>query len=441
MVGAAAGGARRARPGSAACQARWAAARACCPCLPPACAAPGRCRRCSPAVRASRSDVHSWLAAAAHPRPPPQPPPPQVASATNDVAGDGTTTATVLTRAILVEGCKSVAAGMNPMDLRRGINLAVRAAGRSSAAFGAAAPWRCGVAAGWPRRAAAGEAGGTAAASLAPPHTHCVPPWPRPIVPLFVLCAGGPRGGRAQGPRQDDLHHRGDCAGAAAAAAKRVLRLSPCAALACSGAGEGCQGRAPSGSTARPVGWLAGGGCKGALGGCTPGGGGEAGCALAPHCPPLRPASPPTAPPCAAPAPPRKQVGTISANGEREIGELIARAMEKVGGRRRGRGGRGSGRACPGRAAVRWHASPAWSAPQRATSPAVAPLAMAPRATQPHAAARTRAPPPGCCWLCGAGGQGGRDHCAGRQDAGERARGAPPPGCLPITIQCSCRCN
>mmetsp|Transcript_35096 Transcript_35096/g.99538 ORF Transcript_35096/g.99538 Transcript_35096/m.99538 type:complete len:575 (-) Transcript_35096:368-2092(-) len=49
----------------------------------------------------------------------------QVASATNDVAGDGTTTATVLTRAILVEGCKSVAAGMNPMDLRRGINVAV----------------------------------------------------------------------------------------------------------------------------------------------------------------------------------------------------------------------------------------------------------------------------------------------------------------------------
>ncbi|GFR49009.1 hypothetical protein Agub_g11030 [Astrephomene gubernaculifera] len=49
----------------------------------------------------------------------------QVASATNDVAGDGTTSATVLTRAILAEGCKSVAAGMNPMDLRRGINMAV----------------------------------------------------------------------------------------------------------------------------------------------------------------------------------------------------------------------------------------------------------------------------------------------------------------------------
>jgi len=49
----------------------------------------------------------------------------QVASATNDAAGDGTTSATVLARAILNEGCKSVAAGMNPMDLRRGINTAV----------------------------------------------------------------------------------------------------------------------------------------------------------------------------------------------------------------------------------------------------------------------------------------------------------------------------
>jgi chaperonin GroEL len=48
-----------------------------------------------------------------------------VASKTNDEAGDGTTTATVLARAIFREGCKSVAAGMNPMDLRRGINLAV----------------------------------------------------------------------------------------------------------------------------------------------------------------------------------------------------------------------------------------------------------------------------------------------------------------------------
>jgi len=48
-----------------------------------------------------------------------------VASNTNDIAGDGTTTATVLTKAIFSEGCKSVAAGMNPMDLWRGINFAV----------------------------------------------------------------------------------------------------------------------------------------------------------------------------------------------------------------------------------------------------------------------------------------------------------------------------
>lgn len=49
----------------------------------------------------------------------------QVASKVNDEAGDGTTTATILTRAIFKEGCKSVAAGMNPMDLRRGIQMAV----------------------------------------------------------------------------------------------------------------------------------------------------------------------------------------------------------------------------------------------------------------------------------------------------------------------------
>lgn len=48
-----------------------------------------------------------------------------VASKTNDVAGDGTTTATVLARAIYKEGCKAVAAGLNPLDLRRGIQLAV----------------------------------------------------------------------------------------------------------------------------------------------------------------------------------------------------------------------------------------------------------------------------------------------------------------------------
>ncbi|MEX0644940.1 MAG: chaperonin GroEL [Parvularculaceae bacterium] len=49
----------------------------------------------------------------------------EVASKTNDEAGDGTTTATVLAHAILKEGLKSVAAGMNPMDLKRGVDLAV----------------------------------------------------------------------------------------------------------------------------------------------------------------------------------------------------------------------------------------------------------------------------------------------------------------------------
>ncbi len=52
----------------------------------------------------------------------------EVASRTNDVAGDGTTTATVLTQAIVREGHKAVAAGMNPMDLKRGIEQAAAAA-------------------------------------------------------------------------------------------------------------------------------------------------------------------------------------------------------------------------------------------------------------------------------------------------------------------------
>jgi chaperonin GroEL len=49
----------------------------------------------------------------------------EVASKTNDIAGDGTTTATVLAQAIVKEGAKSVAAGMNPMDLKRGVDMAV----------------------------------------------------------------------------------------------------------------------------------------------------------------------------------------------------------------------------------------------------------------------------------------------------------------------------
>jgi chaperonin GroEL len=49
----------------------------------------------------------------------------EVASKTNDIAGDGTTTATVLAQSIVREGGKAVAAGMNPMDLKRGIDMAV----------------------------------------------------------------------------------------------------------------------------------------------------------------------------------------------------------------------------------------------------------------------------------------------------------------------------
>ena len=49
----------------------------------------------------------------------------EVATKTNDEAGDGTTTATILAQAIIKEGCKYVAAGMNPMDVRRGIESAV----------------------------------------------------------------------------------------------------------------------------------------------------------------------------------------------------------------------------------------------------------------------------------------------------------------------------
>jgi chaperonin GroEL len=51
----------------------------------------------------------------------------EVATKTSDMVGDGTTTATVLAQSIIREGCKAVAAGMNPMDLKRGINMAVEA--------------------------------------------------------------------------------------------------------------------------------------------------------------------------------------------------------------------------------------------------------------------------------------------------------------------------
>src|SRR5262245_54001037 len=51
----------------------------------------------------------------------------EVASKTSDQAGDGTTTATVLAHAIVKEGAKAVAAGMNPMDVKRGVDAAVEA--------------------------------------------------------------------------------------------------------------------------------------------------------------------------------------------------------------------------------------------------------------------------------------------------------------------------
>ncbi len=54
----------------------------------------------------------------------------EVATRTSDQAGDGTTTATVLAQAIVREGSKAVAAGMNPMDLKRGIDMAVASVAR-----------------------------------------------------------------------------------------------------------------------------------------------------------------------------------------------------------------------------------------------------------------------------------------------------------------------
>src|SRR3982750_3976642 len=51
----------------------------------------------------------------------------EVATKTNDIAGDGTTTATVLAQAIVREGAKGGAAGLNPMDLKRGVDAAVKA--------------------------------------------------------------------------------------------------------------------------------------------------------------------------------------------------------------------------------------------------------------------------------------------------------------------------
>ena len=74
----------------------------------------------------------------------------EVAQKTNDNAGDGTTTATVLAAAIVKEGAKSVAAGMNPMDLKRGIDIAVA---RPSSRTSRSAPRRSARPPRWPRSA------------------------------------------------------------------------------------------------------------------------------------------------------------------------------------------------------------------------------------------------------------------------------------------------
>ena len=59
----------------------------------------------------------------------------EVATKTNDAAGDGTTTATVLAQALVTEGMKNVAAGANPMDLKRGMQKAVKASVEALKAF------------------------------------------------------------------------------------------------------------------------------------------------------------------------------------------------------------------------------------------------------------------------------------------------------------------
>ena len=87
----------------------------------------GRCRTTSPLTRLLVPPTSLVRPGVSRARDPRGQLAPQVANKTNDIAGDGTTTATVLTRAIFSEGCKAVAAGMNPMDLRRGITLATDA--------------------------------------------------------------------------------------------------------------------------------------------------------------------------------------------------------------------------------------------------------------------------------------------------------------------------
>jgi hypothetical protein len=162
-----------------------------------------RCVRCAHASRALRS---TRLTADLFVSAPPAP---------------GTTTATVLTRAIFSEGCKSVAAGMNPMDLRRGINLAVDAVRRLRGCASEHARADCYHQLGTPFSAVVKP---TAARSSFPktrartltPCTHsralpCPPCAARRLASNLRLSAGARR---PQGAHQDDLDQGGDHAGA-----------------------------------------------------------------------------------------------------------------------------------------------------------------------------------------------------------------------------------
>ncbi|HEV7371328.1 chaperonin GroEL [Arenibaculum sp.] len=198
----------------------------------------------------------------------------EVASRTGDVAGDGTTTATVLAQAIMREGAKAVAAGMNPMDLKRGIDMAVaavvselRASSRPVSGAGAGEGWTAatyaealerpeaaaiaGPVGAWWARLRQGPAEDLAAFRLAV-LTH-------PIASPFLLPEDYWERGRSAGVSVRELATLRDAlAEARARLIAQAVRMR-----------------------ATPVGLA--------------------------------------------------EIGTISANGEHEIGDMIARAMEKVG--------------------------------------------------------------------------------------------------------------
>ena len=292
-------------------------------------------------------------------------PPPQVASATNDVAGDGTTTATVLTRAILVEGCKSVRAA--------GRSAGVTAAGHEALRRGAC-PASVLSPCGRPSRRlpsivvccpllASPHTWSTAGCCLSlllnhliirvktnaspppppppapPPHTHHPTPTTHPHPPTSVQVAAGMNPMDLRRGINLAVDH---VVAELKARAKMISTTEEIAQVGQRGARNACV----------PL-WA---GLEGAF--CCVVGWAPRGCVLRrlfareqgtmdaasrwlPRPPPCTPRS---LVPCRAPLP--AQVGTISANGEREIGELIARAMEKVGEKLGGLGATASGLAC-----------------------------------------------------------------------------------------------